>query len=741
VEIGTIDRIPASYAEAPLHEPAADIVRIFGVVRRQYWLALAGGAVAVLLAIGFLSITTPSYLSSIRILLDQDRNKLVSGLTDDQKLTSTEEYIATQIALISSDFVARRVAHDLGLTYDREEKRLRLGQNSADMKSGRLSRISGEELAALDTDPAVVGAILKSVSVYQVEKSLVIQIDAADPDPQLAQVLANAYGRAYLTDQLSARFEATRKAGSWLEDRINTLRDQSLEASAAVEQFRKDNNLVSTDGRLLSDQQLGIVNDQLTAARLATTRATVKVSSLQDTIEKRDVDAIISLAGSSPEFADTSPIAKLRADYLQALGRTADVAARWGADNEQAKALQAEVDRLSGQIIEEARRILSGYQRDLDVAQSEFEALRTAASQATGQSQADNSTLVALRAMEQRAASYNALYQDYLARYQEAVQQQTLALTTGRVISKPELPSLPIFPNQKVILALSLVLGMGVGGGLGLAREVMNRRFRGRSDVERKGMGFLGYVTAFDNGAATNKRATSTPAQDLLADHRQFGRWRMATSRVAMAIDIRHSGKSKTIGMISVEASLSRSVLALAFATEEARAGRRVLLIDADFESATLTKALAPMATNSIVDVLYGRQTLEEACLLVEGGVVLLPASNDADMAPSVNFNLADQLKLWRPLFDDLPPAGPISVARAIAPSIDGFVGTVAWNRTPRHAVDELMESSRSFAGKLVGIVITDVKRKKLRLYDPASDGLTSPSGSIVAAKRIKKAA
>src|SRR5438477_159600 len=90
---------------------------------------------------------------------------------------------------------------------------------------------------------------------YLAKVTLVIEIGFLSRSPERAAEVANATAEAYILDQLEAKYEATRRAGGWLQDRIQELRQEASTAEKAVLDFKKANNIVDTGGRLMGEQQ------------------------------------------------------------------------------------------------------------------------------------------------------------------------------------------------------------------------------------------------------------------------------------------------------------------------------------------------------------------------------------------------------------------------------------------------------------------------------------------------------
>ena len=104
------------------------------------------------------------------------------------------------------------------------------------------------------------------MAVKRVGLSYVILINFRSYDPARAAEIANAVADAYIVDQLEAKYQATRRAGAWLQDRIKELREQVSTAERAVVDFKTKYNIVSTGGadkRLIGEQQVAELNSQL----------------------------------------------------------------------------------------------------------------------------------------------------------------------------------------------------------------------------------------------------------------------------------------------------------------------------------------------------------------------------------------------------------------------------------------------------------------------------------------------
>jgi polysaccharide biosynthesis transport protein len=104
--------------------------------------------------------------------------------------------------------------------------------------------------------------------------------------------------------------------------------------------------------------------------------------------------------------------------------------------------------------------------------------------QAVSQSRNTSAAELSIRELEISAKGYRALYESFLQRYMGSLQQASFPRTEARVISSAAPPQKKSKPNAKMLLALGLFGGIGLGTALGFAREMRDRGFRTTAQIE-----------------------------------------------------------------------------------------------------------------------------------------------------------------------------------------------------------------------------------------------------------------
>ena len=155
------------------------------------------------------------------------------------------------------------------------------------------------------------------------------------------------------------------------------------------------------------------------------------------------------LQSNSPEAAVIATVAdtlknevitKLRSQYLELARREADWTPRYGANHLAVVNLRNQMREIQNSIRDELQRIAETYKSDFEIAKQHEDSVQKQLDQAVSQSQVTNEAQVALRELESNAQTYRALYDNFLQRYMESVQQQSFPITEARVISAATRP-------------------------------------------------------------------------------------------------------------------------------------------------------------------------------------------------------------------------------------------------------------------------------------------------------------
>jgi succinoglycan biosynthesis transport protein ExoP len=115
----------------------------------------------------------------------------------------------------------------------------------------------------------------------------IIYINFRARNPERAAQIANAVAEAYIIDQLEAKYQATRRAGIWMQDRIRELREQASTAARAVVDYKTKNNIVDTGGKgLMNEQQLSELSSSLVQARAQTAETKAKLNRIDEIMQR-----------------------------------------------------------------------------------------------------------------------------------------------------------------------------------------------------------------------------------------------------------------------------------------------------------------------------------------------------------------------------------------------------------------------------------------------------------------------
>lgn len=448
-------------------KPLIDPMKIIGGITGSKALILAMTLLGAVVGVSIALSTPKKYEALTELIVDPRDLKLTDSDLTQTMIASdaTLAIVENQMRVLTSGVVLNKVVDTLNLTSDPEF-------NGEGGRSGLLatvrSLLSRDDGAAGADDvrrrALAVSNLAESIHVERGGKTFVITVSATTQNAEKSALIANTMADVFLQTYGQIQSETAGRATNELTARLTELRKGVEDAERKVEEFRAAHDLVDAQGRLISDDELLKLNEQLTVARARTLELNARAASTRSV----NVDAV--LGGALPEEMNSNTMADLRSQY-STLKQEADRAAvRLGPRHPERIALDAQLAGARDRIAAELRRIASSLQVDLRRAVQLEQELSARLAQLKVRSGDVSNDLVSLREFEREAAAKRSVYEAFLLRAKETSERKDINTANVSVISKAFPPLEPNGPSRAIVALAGLLLGFASGVGLGAMR-------------------------------------------------------------------------------------------------------------------------------------------------------------------------------------------------------------------------------------------------------------------------------
>lgn len=727
-----LERIRSTLAE-PSAAPAAasdaiDLRQVQDFFWRRWQLILATAAVITVVTFIVLLAVTPRYTATAQVLLDPGNQKLLGAANLVPELSLDSSNVDSQVSLIRSTNLLRRVVDATKLTQDAEFGAAGRPGLFSLLTSWFSKKPEGDSNAAPGSSDAfppevlsAVGHLRNALEVTRLQRTYVIGISVTSQDPIKAARLANAVAEAYVVDSLNARYEAAKTAANWLAQRMEGMREQVRQSEEAVANFRREHNLVTTSSETkltISEQQLSELNAKLVGARADTAAARAAYEQVSQ------VQAGGGNLQTVPEVIKSPVITQLRNQQAVVAQKVAELASRYNNDHPEVVRGRAELRDINNSISAETGRIISNLKNEYDVARAREGSLENSLNLISGASGLDNSVGIRLRELERINAANKTLFENFLSQSKVTAAQSTFDIRDSRVIS-PASKGPQSFPRKTLVLSLALVVGCLIGIGGGVALDMLNSGFTTQREVEEKlGIPVLASISLLPAAERTiNGKVYDPPSYCYL---KPLSRYAEAVRTLRMGVQMADvDNPAKVVMVTSSVPQESKSTIVLSLAYSAVKAGLRTAVIDGDLRHPTVSRFFGLHNSPGLVDLLTGTAAMEQTIVTREG-LTLIPAGaksqNPPDLLGSARMrSLVEQLRETHDyVIIDTPPVGPVIDAKVTMQLADKVIFVVRWQQTSREMVTQSIDGLGADR-KLAGLVLSMVDETKVPRYGPYS--------------------
>jgi succinoglycan biosynthesis transport protein ExoP len=591
-----------------------NLLEYLGIIRRRMAAIVVTIVVIMILIVGFILLAPPRYTASSQIVFDSN---MAANNIDLQPVLSRqppdEAFILSELDVIRSRSLAQRVIN-----------KLRLDENSDFNKSLRPADFFSEMIrshapvtwlrmwerwqpgwaeALFPSSPPpgldmlkeqLVDKFQRSVSVTRNNRSRTINVSFTASTPKLAADALNTLTELYLVARMDDRLENAKRASTWLAEQIQELRDRADQADKAVEEYRASHNLFEASRETLISKQVGELNTRLTDA----------------SIERREAEAnliqvrrLLNGAGTidaTPQVMQSELIRKYREDELALERRDAQMTQEYGDRHPLLIQLRAEKQRLEEKMRTEIVRIALSLENQAKMARDRENSIQANLQNVKLTMAEANADSIKLRALERQADASKVLLERMMGAILQVSAEESEKSHTpdARLISSAPPPKYPSFPPKLLLLLSGLVISTFLGGILAFVLEHLDISLRSAEGVEAAcGLPVLAHVPVIKVGKH------GQPADYILmrADSAFGESIRSLFTRLLLTSP--HL-PSQVILITSAAPGEGKTSISLSLARMQARAGRRVVLIDADFRKSTIADTLKAEASPGLLEVI-----------------------------------------------------------------------------------------------------------------------------------------
>jgi polysaccharide biosynthesis transport protein len=685
-----------------------DLKGILGLIRRQLWLILSTIAAILVLTIIVTYSLTPKYTATSLVLVDTSTKNLLDSDNVLSNPNADNSRVESEVGILKSDRILLNVVSENNLVSDSE---FGIGVSLKDRILSWL-RIplppapSGEEALS-----RVLTAFKSAITVSRSGLTYLITVGVVSKDPEKAAKLANSMSETYIREQINAKVAVT------LTKR-DTIQKQAEAANAAIVENERnfDTYITSNIDRLEKQTNShGLTTLRAELEKVNHDRATGldRIESLQKSLQAQDFSTLVTQLGSDA----------LNALQRQREGLATRIAAA-GDNSTEAISLREELAKVDKSLASAASQEVDTLQQSVSNYQQQANEVRQKIRSTVLQSNLPPEVLTEIYSLQQSSEIARNQYQTLLSRLQELDAQASLQLPDSRVVSAALTPTLPSFPNSKLILGLSLIVSIGIGIGLAILREYFIGGFVSENQIEAVLKVPLSAIAPRQVSDDLHKLASPTSSLSDLMVSAPLSLFSESVRRLRLTLDQQERknpapkrqdpDEGKIIMVSSALPAEGKSTMALSLARAYALTGKRALLIDCDLRKPSVNKHLNLEPNHDFID--YLRQDRNSATLtslimrdplsnltVLLGGRRSDVATDELVMSEKMGRILASARKHFDYVILDTPPIEPVVDGLYLSRHADMIVFVIKWASTSqssaKRAVAALKENKNPDAG------------------------------------------
>ena len=760
-----------AYGEENSPEEGMNLRDYWRTIRKRLWL-IVGLAVIVSTIAALRQARQPDiYQAGARVQVDTESVNPALGASKGSVYYSDSymdpEYFNTQVQIISSPTLLRRVARTLDLEHnqtflDQRASNRSTWQNLMRMLGVGTGKEQPKKLPATlpvsntpnlsvaagfsSDDPAeierlepYVGSLQGMLQIEQLKKTRLIDIRASHTDPSVAAKVVNTTADAFALWNLEVKTKTNSIAGTYLQKRIAELQSQIRNGEEQLMNYAQSHEILSLDAsqNTVVERLVGLNKELLVAENERNLAEASYRASLMPGVAEANAEM------SDKQISDfKGRLAELKQKRSQLLLTDTEESPEVKDVTQQIAMLEKQLQETRGSAKQLISASLQGnYRKALD----REKALRDSFNKQRAETVAQNQAAINYNILKQEIETNKGLLDGLMQRSKENDVSMAGTPNNIHVVDYAAVPKGPVGPQRMRGVFLALVLTLGFGVALALFLEYLDDTVKTPNDIE-SGLRLPSLAVIpvagktvqnyFPISRALQRTNGHNGTPELLINTQGQSLQAEAYKHLRTSILLSTPGRSpKTLLVTSSVPAEGKTTTVVNTATVLAQTGASVLVIDADMRRPRLHQVFGLDNNAGLSAILSSDVAAPDILSMIEqyqdSNVYLLSSGaippNPAELLGSEQMRRLLEIagKSFTYIVIDSPPIASFTDGVIISSMVDGVILVVHGGKTSRQMVKRTRQMLQEIGAKIIGVVLNkaDVRSNDYYYYHYGYNG------------------
>ena len=419
---------------------------------RDYWRLIHGRRRTILwVVVSSLLATTiynylrvPTYRAKATIRIDREEPNIAQLDESLPQLSEQPDYIETQYKLLKSRTLAKRVISKLGLD-EQPEFRQSVGRDTP----------ASDHQAEIDAHKQIHAMIVENyldrLGVHPGKGTRLVDVTFESVDRELAPKVVNTLAEEYIEYNFEAKWNATQKASTWLEQQLSHLQAKLAASESDLQDYAAAHSILFVEERKnITTEKLAQLEEELTRVQALRIEQQSRAMLAEDALA-RGAELPSTLTSETYRRIE-SELTELRRDYSQ-------LTVTFAPGYPKVRRVKRQIDELQQALQAEQARTFRGVSESFQLAVRRERLLEDEVARQRGLVNRLSDDFIEYDILKRDAETNRQLYEGLLQRLKEAGISAGLRASNIAVLDVAEAPDEPYQPKKLYNLSMALLAG------------------------------------------------------------------------------------------------------------------------------------------------------------------------------------------------------------------------------------------------------------------------------------------